>query len=122
VAEDPRTELGWELAAWGKVVLLETLGRRSGRARTTPVGFFEEADGSLLVAASDRYTQWALNLLANPRCRATRESRTIDYLAEPLTEPDSHGAVSALILRYGTPAERLGAGPSFRLRPVDPKT
>ena len=28
-------------------------------------------------------------------------------------------AIVALILRYGTPAERLGAGPAFRLEPTD---
>jgi deazaflavin-dependent oxidoreductase (nitroreductase family) len=119
VVGDTQADLGWELAAWGKVVLLETQGRRSGRARTTPVGFVEDPDGSLLVAASDRHTQWALNLLARPRCRATREGQATDYVAEPLSGPDHHEAVTALILRYGTPAERLGAGPSFRLRPID---
>jgi deazaflavin-dependent oxidoreductase (nitroreductase family) len=117
--DDPTTDLGWELAAWGKVVLLETQGRRSGRPRTTPVGFVELSDGSLLVAAGDPFTQWARNLMIDPQCRATREGQTHQYQAEPLTGSDHHEAVASLILRYGTPAERLGAGPSFRLRPAD---
>ena len=38
-------------------------------------------------------------------------------VAEPLEAADHARAVRGLILRYGTPAERLGHGPSFRLRP-----
>ena len=39
-------------------------------------------------------------------------------MAEPLPEPGRQEAVRALILKYGTPAERLGWGPAFRLVPV----
>jgi hypothetical protein len=35
--------------------------------------------------------------------------------AELLSDADAARAVAALILRYGTPAERLGRGPAFRL-------
>jgi hypothetical protein len=56
---------GEQLAAWGKVVLLETTGRD------------EELDGA-----------------------------------------DRARAITELILKYGTPAESLGAGPAFRLRPA----
>jgi deazaflavin-dependent oxidoreductase (nitroreductase family) len=116
--DDQQASIGWELAAWGKVVLLETRGRRTGRPRTAPVGFVEQPDGSLLIAAGDDYTDWARNLLAAPDCRATREGRTVSYRAQPLDGADLHAAVTALILRYGTPAERLGAGPAFRLLPL----
>jgi deazaflavin-dependent oxidoreductase (nitroreductase family) len=108
--------MGWQLAEWGKVILLETRGRRTGVSRVAAVGFVEEPDGTLLVAASDDYTHWALNLLADPRCRVSREGMTASCVAEPLEGDAHHAAVTALILRYGTPAERLGAGPAFRLR------
>jgi hypothetical protein len=36
-------------------------------------------------------------------------------LAEPLEAAAAARAVTRLILRYGTPAERLGRGPAFRL-------
>jgi hypothetical protein len=42
--------------------------------------------------------------------------RTRAATAEPLDGPERARAVRELILRYGTPAERLGAGPAFRLR------
>ena len=45
-----------------------------------------------------------------------------DCVAERLEGDDHHRAVVALILKYGTPAERLGAGPAFRLLPGTPAT
>ncbi len=55
-----------DLAAWGKVAVIEARGRRSGRRISTPVGFVEEPDGSLLVAASDDHTDWALQPARGP--------------------------------------------------------
>jgi hypothetical protein len=43
--------------------------------------------------------------------------RRFSAIAEPLEAADHARAIRGLILRYGTPAERLGLGPSFRLRP-----
>jgi deazaflavin-dependent oxidoreductase (nitroreductase family) len=106
-----------ELAAWGKVAVIEAHGRRSGRLISTPVGFIEEPGGALLVAASDWRTDWALNLLADGHCRVAIGDASGSYIAEPLSDPDRAATISALILRYGAPAERLGAGPAFRLRP-----
>lgn len=104
------------LAAWGKVAVIEARGRRSGRRISTPVGFVEQADGSLLVAASDDQADWARNLLADPDCLVTIGGVVTQRVAEPLDDGGRADAVTALILRYGTPAERLGAGPAFRLR------
>jgi hypothetical protein len=42
--------------------------------------------------------------------------------AEPLDRADHARTIGGLILRYGTPAERLGRGPSFRLRPETTST
>ena len=46
-----------DLAAWGKVLLLETRGRHSGLPRRVALGFIDPGDGSLLVAASDEGTR-----------------------------------------------------------------
>ncbi|CAN5688007.1 hypothetical protein BH23CHL7_BH23CHL7_13680 [soil metagenome] len=109
-----------QLVGWGKVALLETRGRVSGRPVRTPVGYFEEADASLLVAAGGPNADWALNLLAERQCRVTIADRTADHLGDLLENPaERAAALSALILKYGTPAERLGRGPVFRLRPLD---
>ena len=109
-----------DLAAWGKVVILETVGRRSGRRRRAAVGFVAEPAGSLLVAASEPETRWALNLAATPDCIVEREGVRYANRAERLDERARQAAVAALILKYGTPAERLGGGPAFRLVPTAP--
>jgi deazaflavin-dependent oxidoreductase (nitroreductase family) len=110
---------GEQLAAWGKVVLLETTGRLSGLPRRTAVGFVAEPDGSLLVAAGSGDADWAANLRASPACQGTIGDERRPYTAEEIDGPDRSRAIAELILKYGTPAERLGAGPAFRLRPTD---
>jgi deazaflavin-dependent oxidoreductase (nitroreductase family) len=112
-------ELGEQLADWGKVIRLETRGRSSGRAVEVALGYVEEPDGSVLVAAGSQEAAWARNLDADPECRVRiAEEHWIQARAEPLVGADAARAVRELILRYGTPAERLGRGPAYRLRPV----
>jgi deazaflavin-dependent oxidoreductase (nitroreductase family) len=109
-----------DLVASGQFVRIETRGERSGLARPVTVGYVadERQPGALLVAAGSSETAWARNLLADPACRVTTGDRTFDAIAEPLEGADHARAVRGLILRYGTPAEGLGHGTSFRLRPV----
>ena len=107
--------VGAQLADWGKVIVLETRGRASGHAVRATIGFIEEPDGSLLVAASDEQTNWARNLLADARCVVERDGVRVPHVARVLDREAHHVAVTGLILKYGTPAERLGAGPAFRL-------
>jgi hypothetical protein len=83
------------------------------------VGFIEEPDGTLLVAAGSDDADWALNLLADPRASAAWAGHEHDYVAESLRGTDFEEAIRSLILRYGTPSEGLGSGPAFRLRPID---
>ena len=111
-------EVGEQLARWGKVAMLETRGRLTGRPAIAAVGFVEEPDGGLLVAAGSPDADWARNLELDPRCQVTIEDRRHAMTATRLDGDDAHRAVVALILRYGTPAERLGRGPAFRLRHV----
>jgi hypothetical protein len=82
------------------------------------VGFVSDGR-DLLVAAGSDTADWALNLLANGRCRASIGDSTHDYAAHALTETEGARVVSELILKYGTPAEKLGRGPAFRLTPID---
>jgi deazaflavin-dependent oxidoreductase (nitroreductase family) len=109
-----------DLVASGRFVRIETRGRRSGQVRPVTVGFVADpADpAAVLVAAGLPDSAWASNLRADPRCRVRVGDRTFEAVAEPLDPAGHAAAVAAMILRYGTPAERLGAGPSFRLRPA----
>jgi deazaflavin-dependent oxidoreductase (nitroreductase family) len=105
------------MAQNGDVALIEVPGRTSGQPRRTAVGYVREPDGSLLVAASAEHTQWARNIEAAGRCRVTVGTGTLECDVERLPDDQRARVVVALILRYGTPAERLGAGPAFRLVP-----
>jgi deazaflavin-dependent oxidoreductase (nitroreductase family) len=114
--DDP---IGRQLAEWGKVALIETRGRISGRRVITAVGFVEEPGGALLVAAGSEVADWALNLLAQPRCSIAIGERRQACVAEHIEGVERSQALASLILKYGTPAERLGRGPVFRLRSSD---
>ncbi len=74
-----------------------------------------EPGGSLLVSAGSGAAAWARNLLADPRCRVRIGDSEGAFEAIELVGAQHNRAVRELILRYGTPAERLGSGPSFRL-------
>jgi deazaflavin-dependent oxidoreductase (nitroreductase family) len=110
-----------DLVASGRFVRITALGGQTGLARSVTVGFVDDDEGppgSLLVSAGGQESAWARNLLANPACQVEVGDRTFDAIAEPLTPPEHARAIRGLILRYGTPAEGLGRGESFRLRPV----
>lgn len=111
-------QIGEELAGWGRVCIIVTTGRVTGRPARAAVGFVDGPAESLLVAAGDPDADWARNLEADPRCRVIIGDRTEARLAVPLDGAEHNRAIVELILRYGTPSERLGAGPSFRLERV----
>jgi deazaflavin-dependent oxidoreductase (nitroreductase family) len=117
-----RAAMEAELVASGRFVRIETRGARSGQVRAVTIGFVddEQVPGALLVAAGGTETAWARNLETDPACRVQLADREFEALAEPLDPTEHARAIRALILRYGTPAESLGHGTSFRLRPVEP--
>jgi len=106
-----------DLVAWGRVVRIETRGRISGLPASAVVGFVDRPDRTLLVAAGSSTADWALNLVADPACRLTLGDLAWEAVARELDGAEHATAVRELILRYGTPAEGLGLGPAFELRP-----
>lgn len=84
---------------------------------TVAVGYVDEPDGSVLVASGAPDADWALNLDADAACTVAIGDEGWAAHAEPLEGRDAARAVTELILKYGTPAERLGRGRAFRLRP-----
>ena len=70
------------------VLLLTTTGRRSGRARTTPLTYFELGDDLVVVASNggeDSAPSWWRNLCDEPRASVTRGTRTEPVVARPAT-------------------------------------
>jgi deazaflavin-dependent oxidoreductase (nitroreductase family) len=108
-----------DLVASGRFARIETRGSKTGLARAVTIGFVEDSvvAGAILVAAGDLDAAWANNLLADPGCRVALADRAFAAVAEPLDRVEHARAIRELILRYGTPAESLGRGASFRLRP-----
>lgn len=110
-----------DLVASGRFARIRALGGRTGLTRSVTVGFVEDDEGppgSILVSAGAPETAWAQNLLTNPACWVEVGERSFEAVAEPLTPPEHARTVRGLIVRYGTPAEGMGRGESFRLRPV----
>ena len=110
-------DVGDQLTGWGVTALIETIGRSSGQPARAHVGFVEEPDGAILIAAGPD-AHWARNLLAEASCTVTIGERSFAAVAEPLEGGEFARAIRELILRYGTSAERLGSGPAFRIRPL----
>ncbi|WP_150250445.1 nitroreductase/quinone reductase family protein [Nocardiopsis deserti] len=70
----------------GDLLLLTTVGARSGREHTTPLGFVR-VDGRVLVVGSaggsDRHPDWYRNVLAHPMVRVELGTETFDAVAVP---------------------------------------
>ena len=68
-----------------QVLLLKTIGRKTGEERTTPLGYFMD-EGNYIITASnagrDRHPAWFHNLRANPRVRIEIKERQIEAEAE----------------------------------------
>lgn len=70
----------------GTVLLLTTIGRKSGRPRTTPLQY-EEIDGTIyLGSARGAAADWYRNITADPHVNVQVKNRRFDGLAEPTTD------------------------------------
>lgn len=110
--------MGERMASGGRIAMLEVVGRRSGAALRTPVGFVELGAGRIGVGAGSTASQWPRNLLATPRCRLRVGAVERAYEAVPLEGAAREAAAAAIREKYGAPAARVGLGPVFELRPV----
>jgi F420H(2)-dependent quinone reductase len=71
-----------------RVLLLETVGRRTGQRRTTPVQYLADDETFVVVASNAgaaRPPAWYLNLRANPHARIRVGARSIDVRAHEAT-------------------------------------
>ena len=71
------------------VLLLTTTGRRSGRARTTPLTYFEDGNRLVVVASNggeDSPPAWWLNLEAHPEATIAIGTRSLCVTARAATQ------------------------------------
>src|SRR3546814_15412726 len=82
------------------VLLLHTIGRRSGAERSSPLAFHQDPDGSLLVVGGaggqPRLPDWVANLRAAPRASVTVHPPRFSLDADALAGPQPHAAVHQL--------------------------
>jgi deazaflavin-dependent oxidoreductase (nitroreductase family) len=70
------------------LVILETMGRKSGQPRRTPVGKAFEGDTLWIVAEHGKRAGYVRNLTANPRVRVKVGRRWRTGTARPMPEDD----------------------------------
>jgi deazaflavin-dependent oxidoreductase (nitroreductase family) len=79
-----RGRLGGRISRGAPVLLLTTTGRKSGRERTTPLLYLEDAGRYVVIASvggAPKHPAWYLNLLANPAATLEVGSRKLPVTA-----------------------------------------
>jgi deazaflavin-dependent oxidoreductase (nitroreductase family) len=89
------------------VLLLTTTGRKSGKARVTPLQY-EEIDGAIYIASARGVNaDWYRNISADPHVTVRVKKRQFAGLAEPTTDP--HRIADFLELRLQRHPRMIGA-------------
>ncbi len=74
-----------------RMLILTTRGRRSGKARSVPLGYILDGDAYVVIASyggSPRHPSWHLNLLSEPRGFVQVKGRRIAVTAQ-VAEPSA---------------------------------
>jgi deazaflavin-dependent oxidoreductase (nitroreductase family) len=90
------------------VLLLTTTGRRSGRARTTPLTFFREGADLLVIASNggaDRPPDWWLNLQQDPRAVVEIGTDKLAVTARAASAPERERLWPGIAATYSGYAE-----------------
>ena len=125
------------------ILLLETVGRKSGKMRSTPVEYrSEKATGTFVVVAGwGGRTDWRRNIDADPHVRVQIKRKTFEAIAEPLSASETADWLEEVLrenpgsLKYLSrwAGDTLNAGhydslksaakyfPSYRLIPIHPR-
>ena len=85
------------------LLLLTTLGRRTGQRRTSPMMYVRDNDRLLVIASNNGALsdpQWYWNLVADPHVTVELPAQTFEATAEPLTSDDYDGAWARIKQQY----------------------
>jgi deazaflavin-dependent oxidoreductase (nitroreductase family) len=86
-----------------RLLLLTTVGRRSGQRRTSPMMFHRDDQGLFVIASNvgaPRHPDWYLNLAADPHVTVEIGAETFDAIAVPLTGAALEGAWATITGLY----------------------
>ena len=89
---------------WGiPVLLLTTIGRKSGQPRTLPLIFIEEGDHIIIVASKGGLPSeplWYKNLVANPECDVQIKRRKLKAKARTASPEEREELWPKLVAHY----------------------
>ncbi len=109
-----------------QVLLLTATGRKTGKKRTTPLGYIERDGGYVIVASyvafGGTYPGWFHNLRSNPRAAIQVNEKQFEVSAE-IAGPDKRGQLWARLMEvapaYANYAKRTSREiPLVILQPV----
>lgn len=72
-----------------RVLLLTTMGRKTGKPRTVPAMYLQKGENFIVAAHQgglSKHPQWYLNLKANPVVKVERYWRTREYISEEVAD------------------------------------
>jgi deazaflavin-dependent oxidoreductase (nitroreductase family) len=98
-----------------QILLLETIGAKSGERRRTPLVYVTDDDHLVLIASkagAKRHPAWFHNLKANPNVKVLAPGRTGDYVAREAREEERGRLWAKAVDYYGgydTYQERAGS-------------
>ena len=87
----------------GPVLLLTTIGRKSGKERTLPLLYLTDGNTIVLVASNGgvaKHPLWWLNLQAHPQARVQIRSRTLNMTATVAEGEERNRLWSRLVAMY----------------------
>lgn len=108
------------------ILLLHSVGARTGRKRITTLSYFRQDKNFLVVASNwgkSKHPGWYHNLLANPRTTIQVKAKTIEVLARP-AQADEYPRLWQLVTSQNDQYVRYQHGlnrhiPIVILTPVD---
>ncbi len=92
-----------------RYALLETIGRKTGQPRQTPVGNGLDGDVFWIVSEQGRQASYVQNLMANPQVRVRVEGTWRTGTARALPEEDPLEHLKKLDQRTAAEIKRLGS-------------
>jgi deazaflavin-dependent oxidoreductase (nitroreductase family) len=84
-------ENGGRVAQRYPLILLTTIGRRTGRPLVTPLDYSEDGESIVVIASAggaEQHPAWYLNLAANPEVTIERGEETFEARARTAEEPE----------------------------------
>jgi deazaflavin-dependent oxidoreductase (nitroreductase family) len=89
--------------AGATLLILRTIGAKSGQLRESPVGYFAQDDGSMVIVASKAglptNPDWYHNLKANPKFEVEVGTATIPVVAEEITGAEREAKWAEIVAR-----------------------